>query len=157
MLWSASAPPAARTLRDSRAKKTPRKAGLKRESTCGCRRATNPYRRHDLDNSPLSAESQQSAVENAAREYEAAGWRLVPIKPGEKRPFGKGWQRQENAAPIPEGWSGSVGLLHAWSGTVCIDIDGCWTRRTRCKSSAAGPTARNCCFACLLAMSRCFE
>jgi len=76
-----------------------------------------------LDISSLYAESQQTTVEAAAREYEAAGWRLVPIRHGEKRPFGKGWQRQENAAPIPPGWDANIGLLHAWSNTVCVDVD----------------------------------
>lgn len=69
-----------------------------------------------------STNAEQSTL-SAAHEYEAAGWKLVPIQWGEKRPRLKGWQLERNAAPIPDEWQGSIGLLHAWSGTCCIDID----------------------------------
>jgi hypothetical protein len=76
-----------------------------------------------LNSATFSRESQPNNVEAAAREYESAGWKLAPIEQGQKRPRIKGWQREESAGPVPAGWRGGIGLLHAWSGTVCIDID----------------------------------
>jgi len=59
----------------------------------------------------------------AAREYEALGWKLVPIPYKEKSPRIKGWNRPENLKPIPANWPGNIGLCHGESGTCSIDID----------------------------------
>lgn len=57
--------------------------------------------------------------------YIRHGWSLVPIPPGTKGPRQQGWNRKENALPLgshlPEGYG--VGLSHAYSGTMSLDID----------------------------------
>ena len=52
------------------------------------------------------------------------GWRLCSIPSGSKSPVAEGWNRAENSLSgdqIPPGWN--AGLVHAWSGTVAVDID----------------------------------
>lgn len=65
---------------------------------------------------------------NQAAEYISHGWALCNIPPGKKGPEGldaKGWNTQGRAIRDPRKLRGghNVGLLHAWSGTVAIDID----------------------------------
>ena len=55
-------------------------------------------------------------------------WSLVPIPPGTKGPRTVGWNIKENAIKshqeLPQGWG--IGLAHAYSGTMALDIDD-WT------------------------------
>lgn len=57
--------------------------------------------------------------------YIRAGWYLVPIPPSTKGPRSPGWNKKENAMPsgsvLPPGFG--VGLMHAYSGTMALDID----------------------------------
>ena len=58
-------------------------------------------------------------------DYVRHGWKLCPIREGEKRPRGDGWNRRENTITEPahaEHLAGA-GLCHAFSGTCAIDID----------------------------------
>ena len=60
--------------------------------------------------------------------YVRHGWSLVPIPPGTKGPRTTGWNLKENAvasqAALPPGYG--IGLAHAYSGTMALDIDN-WT------------------------------
>jgi Predicted P-loop ATPase and inactivated derivatives len=59
-------------------------------------------------------------------EYCRAGLVLVPIPTGLKSPVMKGWQERARCITDPEiaeFLDGNVGLAHAYSGTVCLDID----------------------------------
>jgi predicted P-loop ATPase len=59
-------------------------------------------------------------------EYVRAGLLLVPIPSGLKSPLTKGWQQRARCIDDPETaefLDGNVGLAHAYSGTVCLDID----------------------------------
>jgi len=64
--------------------------------------------------------------------YLRQGWRLTPIQAGTKGPKGRAWNRKENtiADPgmIPPGVG--IGLCHAYSGTMALDIDE-WERASR--------------------------
>ena len=57
--------------------------------------------------------------------YIRAGWSLVPIPPSTKGPRTPGWNKRENAlksgSVLPPGFG--VGLMHAYSGTMALDID----------------------------------
>jgi len=57
--------------------------------------------------------------------YIRHGWALVPIPTGTKGPRQSGWNKKENclvsSASIPDGYG--VGLAHAYSGTMSLDID----------------------------------
>lgn len=57
--------------------------------------------------------------------YIAHGWALCPIPGGTKGPRAPGWNTRACAltasTPLPEGHG--VGLLHAYSGTMALDID----------------------------------
>lgn len=57
--------------------------------------------------------------------YIRHGWSLVPIPHGTKGPQHQGWNIKENAlsssAALPAHWG--VGLAHAYSGTMAVDID----------------------------------
>lgn len=61
------------------------------------------------------------------RDYIRAGLVLVPIPAGSKRPHGKGWNLRARCwaspADVPDGYSGNVGLAHAYAGTCALDID----------------------------------
>lgn len=61
--------------------------------------------------------------------YIRHGWSLVPIPPGTKGPATDGWNRREQALmssqSLPSGWG--IGLAHAYSGTMALDIDS-WDR-----------------------------
>ena len=64
-----------------------------------------------------------------ARDYSNIGWRLCPIASGSKGPDTRGWNRPESAwAGNAEGWlervrAPGLGLCHAYSGTMALDID----------------------------------
>ena len=57
--------------------------------------------------------------------YIRHGWSLVPIPMGTKGPRSVGWNLKENAlrsqADLPPGYG--IGLAHAYSGTMALDID----------------------------------
>lgn len=61
-----------------------------------------------------------------AQRYVKKGWAVCKIPAGKKGPNTTGWNLEENAITDPaelEGWTGNIGLLHAWSRTCAIDID----------------------------------
>ena len=57
--------------------------------------------------------------------YIRHGWQLVPIPPGTKGPCTYGWNQPgktlKSQADLPPGWG--IGLAHAWSSTMALDID----------------------------------
>jgi hypothetical protein len=56
--------------------------------------------------------------------YIRYGWSLVPVPPGTKGPTHEGWNKRENAlkeGQLPPGWG--IGIAHAYSGTMALDID----------------------------------
>ena len=57
--------------------------------------------------------------------YIRHGWSLVPIPQGTKGPKTRDWNKKENcltgSSALPPGWG--VGLAHAYSGTMALDID----------------------------------
>ena len=57
--------------------------------------------------------------------YIRHGWSLVPIPMGTKGPRTPGWNIRENAlrsqTDLPPGYG--IGLAHAYSGTMALDID----------------------------------
>lgn len=63
--------------------------------------------------------------------YIRHGWSLVPIPMGTKGPRTPGWNLKENAlkaqGDLPPGYG--IGLAHAYSGTMALDIDN-WTVTT---------------------------
>lgn len=72
--------------------------------------------------------TQQPAVQQhpaSAEAYIRHGWKLVPIPPGTKGPQHQGWNRAENTLTteslLPQGYG--IGLAHAYSGTMALDID----------------------------------
>jgi len=77
----------------------------------------------DVSTSTEKNKQTLSPIARKAREYEALGWKLVPIPPREKAPSTRGWNRPENLKPIPAAWNGNIGLCHGESGTCSIDID----------------------------------
>lgn len=58
-------------------------------------------------------------------DYFVQGWKLTPIRHGSKSPMGDNWNHFDNAVKdvfhLPP--SHGVGLCHAWSGTMALDID----------------------------------
>lgn len=70
--------------------------------------------------------------------YIRHGWSLVPIPHGTKGPQHKGWNLKENAlksqSDLPAGFG--IGLAHAYSGTMALDIDN-WTIATTLLSDHA--------------------
>jgi hypothetical protein len=63
-------------------------------------------------------------IKKAAAEYLAAGFALTNVDG--KRPTVKGWNERCNAITSADqlsGLAGNIGLLHAYSGTCCIDVD----------------------------------
>lgn len=68
----------------------------------------------------------QSSIPAAAVEYVAHGWRLVPLG-ADKRPVRAGWNTFARTVGEVEEAAGlrcaGVGLAHAYSGTVAIDVD----------------------------------
>ena len=57
--------------------------------------------------------------------YIRHGWSLVPIPPGSKGPRTTGWNQRtaalKSSADLPPGFG--IGLAHAYSGTMALDID----------------------------------
>lgn len=68
---------------------------------------------------------QQSTPFQSCKSYTDLGFVLTPIAPGTKSPMGKDWNKRENCFdttnPAPEFFG--VGLCHAYSGTMALDID----------------------------------
>ena len=65
-------------------------------------------------------------MQKSVREYLSLGWSLCPIPDRSKAPNLRGWNRRENAVTRLDQAgliTASVGLLHAYSGTVSIDVD----------------------------------
>ena len=59
-----------------------------------------------------------------AEEYIRHGWSLTAIPPNTKGPQHEGWNTPEGrlqTGQLPQGWG--VGLCHAYSGTMALDID----------------------------------
>lgn len=56
-------------------------------------------------------------------EYEAAGFKLCDIEPGQKGPRTAGWNVSPAAAESIEALGHGAGLLHVLSGTCALDID----------------------------------
>lgn len=75
-----------------------------------------------VDYTPLNTTLQHPA---SVDKYIRNKWSLVPIPPGTKGPTTKGWNLKQNAlangSTLPPGWG--VGLAHAYSGTMALDID----------------------------------
>ncbi len=73
-----------------------------------------------------------SPIGTAWNPYTHIGWHLVPIPPGGKGPKTQGWNRKENTITdpnmIPSGHG--IGLAHAYSGTMALDIDN-WDRAAK--------------------------
>ena len=57
--------------------------------------------------------------------YIRHGWKLVPIPPGTKGPRSYGWNKAgaeiQSQSDLPSGYG--IGLAHAYSGTMALDID----------------------------------
>ncbi|MDE2098469.1 MAG: bifunctional DNA primase/polymerase, partial [Patescibacteria group bacterium] len=66
-----------------------------------------------------------TAVSTAAAEYIAHGWKVCRIAPGGKGPREKEWNAPGHDIRAPEAFKlgYGVGLLHAFSGTMALDID----------------------------------
>lgn len=64
-------------------------------------------------------------VRQAAAEYIAHGWKLCRIQPGSKGPRDSDWNEAGHEMRVPEAFplGYGVGLLHAYSGTMALDID----------------------------------
>lgn len=77
----------------------------------------------------MSALQQVSSLPVSFDPYVRQGWHLVPIPNGTKGPKNAGWNKRENTITdpnkIPAGYG--VGLCHAYSGTMALDIDN-WER-----------------------------
>ncbi len=61
-----------------------------------------------------------------AAEYVRHSLAVCAIPLGRKGPTGKGWNSLENAITSPTAaatLTGNIGLLHAWSGTMALDVD----------------------------------
>lgn len=57
--------------------------------------------------------------------YLALGWGLIPIKPNSKVPRRLGWNKRENLIKTQDDLlpGEGIALAHAYSGTMCVDID----------------------------------
>ncbi len=63
-------------------------------------------------------------IQKAALSYIKAGFALTAVSG--KRPTAKGWNERSKAITSADqlsGLDGNIGLLHAFSGTCCIDVD----------------------------------
>lgn len=67
----------------------------------------------------------KTAHPSSIDDYIRHGWSLVPIPPHTKGPHSQGWNIKHNALKsqedLPDGYG--VGLSHAYSGTMALDID----------------------------------
>ena len=67
-----------------------------------------------------------NTMQASVREYLSLGWALCPIPDKSKAPNLHGWNRLDNGIFRPDQAgliTANVGLLHAYSGTVAIDVD----------------------------------
>ena len=76
--------------------------------------------------SALKVEQDQVVGLPASHEsYMRQGWKVLMIPPGTKGPTHRGWNKIEGCiskdSPLPEGWG--IGLAHAYSGTMALDVD----------------------------------
>ena len=64
-------------------------------------------------------------VQEAVAEYIAHGWKLCRIQPGSKGPRDTAWNAPGHEIRVPDAFplAWGVGLLHAFSGTMALDID----------------------------------
>ena len=73
----------------------------------------------------MTATPQVQAHPASIDAYIRFGWSLVPIPAGTKGPRTPGWNLKPNAlksqADLPHG--NGIGLAHAYSGTMALDID----------------------------------
>src|SRR5574343_871114 len=80
----------------------------------------------------MSAVPQVASLPVSFDPYVRVGWHLVPIPNGTKGPKTSGWNKKENTITdpnkIPPGHG--VGLCHAYSGTMALDIDN-WGRASK--------------------------
>ena len=60
-------------------------------------------------------------------DYIQHGWSLTPITPGTKSPAGIDWNTVQNSLIEPPAPGYGVGLMHAYSGTMALDVDN-WER-----------------------------
>lgn len=65
----------------------------------------------------------ETEVQHAAREYLAAGFKLVAIPAGSKGPAHVGWNKPTGVVRDVESLTGGVGLAHAYSRTAAVDFD----------------------------------
>ena len=80
----------------------------------------------------MSALPQVASLSVSFDPYVRQGWHLCPIPSGTKGPKNVGWNQKENTITdpnmIPSGYG--VGLCHAYSGTMALDID-VWDRAAK--------------------------
>lgn len=64
-------------------------------------------------------------MKDSIAQYIANGWKVCRIQPGSKGPRDSDWNEPGQEIQTPEGFplGWGVGLLHAWSGTMALDID----------------------------------
>ena len=55
-------------------------------------------------------------------DYIDHGWALCPLRPGTKKPSGKDWNFRDKALTKADGLR-AAGLMHAYSGTMALDVD----------------------------------
>jgi hypothetical protein len=84
---------------------------------------------NNITDFPSWLKAPELSVKELYQDYTEAGFVLTSIKPLSKSPMGADWNRIENCftpfQPAPDHLG--VGLCHAYSGTVAIDIDN-WAR-----------------------------
>jgi hypothetical protein len=77
----------------------------------------------NMNNTPIAANIQGHP--SSVDAYIRHGWKLAVIPPGTKGPYYPGWNRTENtlsdASHLPP--QHGIGLCHAYSGTMALDID----------------------------------
>lgn len=62
-----------------------------------------------------------SPLPSSVDAYRRHGWRLIAIPPNTKGPRAAGWNAPDAPQDIPPGYG--LGLAHAYSGTMALDID----------------------------------
>lgn len=75
--------------------------------------------------SAISVQNQVVGLPASHESYMRQGWKVIMIPPGTKGPTHKGWNKIEGCidkdSPLPDGWG--IGLAHAYSGTMALDVD----------------------------------
>ena len=69
----------------------------------------------------MTPEINVSPLPSSSDAYLRHGWHLIPLAPGTKRPMGDGWNKPGAQLPLPPGCG--IGLAHAFSGTMALDVD----------------------------------